>query len=200
MFLLSSIQVKIHGSVHELIAININLQLVWHFSDDMEWPRLWSSFKLSQSVIKSMLLLFGCCQIGVNYVHLWPPPQSKMVVLQLYACCEPGWSRRLFTEKCNHWEIWAYKKHSEISEFHSIVNTMMETKFQSNNNIIQWGLRYCNLRYGEVFRMMGEKSNADVLVHLAETVHYSVGLQILCQLPLYTREDTSASLELLKGS
>ena len=46
--------------------------------------------------------------------------------------------------------------------------------------------------------MMGEKSNADVLVHLAETVHYSVGLQILCQLPVYTRADASASLELLK--
>jgi len=47
--------------------------------------------------------------------------------------------------------------------------------------------------------MMGEKSNADVLVHLAEMMNYSVGLQILCQLPVYTREDTSASLELLKG-
>jgi hypothetical protein len=66
--------------------------------------RPWPSSKFSQSVTKSMLLLFGCWKIGVNYIHTWPPPQSKMV-LQLYACCEPGWSRRLFTEICNHWKI-----------------------------------------------------------------------------------------------
>jgi len=47
--------------------------------------------------------------------------------------------------------------------------------------------------------MMGGKSNEDVLVHLAKVVHFSFCLPILCQLPVYTRADASASLELLKG-
>jgi hypothetical protein len=47
--------------------------------------------------------------------------------------------------------------------------------------------------------MMGGKSNEDVLVHLAKIVHFSACLPILCQLPVYTRADTSASLELLEG-
>jgi len=59
--------------------------------------------------------------------------------------------------------------------------------------------KYCNLRYGEVFPMMGGKSNEDVLVHLAKIVHFSFCLPILWQLPVYTRADASASLELLKG-
>jgi hypothetical protein len=35
--LLSSIQVKMHSSVHEMIAMNMNLQLVWHFSETKQY-------------------------------------------------------------------------------------------------------------------------------------------------------------------
>ena len=47
--------------------------------------------------------------------------------------------------------------------------------------------------------MMGGKSNEDVLVHLVKIVHFLACLPSLCHLPVYTRADASASLELLKG-
>ena len=67
--LLSSIQVKMHSSVHEMIVININLQLVWHLSATKQYAVMvldcsvhWLSLECSNGT-------------GLLVPQPWPPPR-----------------------------------------------------------------------------------------------------------------------------
>jgi len=110
-FLLSSIQVKMHSLVHEMIAMNMNLQLVWHFSETKQYisPLAFESWILETHSWEGMMLLLLCvnCKLSPR-----PLSQSKLLQLQLYASCVLGCAVSKCIVSLPHCVIsWDYMEH-----------------------------------------------------------------------------------------